>query len=490
MRARLTAGLVVLGATGLWSIAQEGCGSSAKKAPPPPTGSGAFGVVTVNGKQELFLPVRALNDAGHGQIAVVDVGVGGSGINDAGVPAQLANIDMDILDGGLIDADGGGGVPTTTAGDATVIIAAGTYTYTVWFIDPTTNRITDTIQLDPSLNQASFSGGSGLVNGIAIDEANHRAILSVWNGLLFVDLGSHKVTGRVLAAGAENFGYDSSREYVLSPFYDCGATGAVGDEDGGGATSPPCASYVTLGDAGVVITDGLNLINLINNKVYTFENPDAGSTSQPLGSSPDSAAVDPSSGLAIVPAEFSNFYTFIDLSKAVFSFNGDAGIFTAPSTTLFPMTSDDGVAVDPASHLAFCELEFESHVSVIDLTKISTSTMPPDAGLPDAGQGDAGGLPLGVGPGGFADGMLPNLPDGNEWADLGDPHGIAVTTGIQTGDPVGFVVTDLTAQGLPDLWVARVDLNLMLSLGTKAGVTLTPEMLAPALTYLDATRKE
>ena len=46
---------------------------------------GAFGVVTVNGKQEALLPVRARNDAGHGQIAVVDVGVSGSGFSDAGV---------------------------------------------------------------------------------------------------------------------------------------------------------------------------------------------------------------------------------------------------------------------------------------------------------------------------------------------------------------------------------------------------------------------
>ena len=38
MRARLTAGLMVLVVAGVWSLAQEGCGSS-KKTPPPPTGS-------------------------------------------------------------------------------------------------------------------------------------------------------------------------------------------------------------------------------------------------------------------------------------------------------------------------------------------------------------------------------------------------------------------------------------------------------------------
>ncbi len=468
MRARLTAGLVVLGAVGLWTLAQEGCGSS-PKAPPPATGSGAFGVVTVNGKQELFLPLKGRNDAGDGQIAVVDVGVTGTGVNDAGTPAQVTVIDT-----------GDGGVATATAGDATVVVAAGTYTYSVWFIDPTTNKVTDTIQLDPSLNQASFSGGDGFVNGIAIDEANHRAILSVWNGLMFVDLGSHQVSGSILAAGAENLGYDSSREYVLSPFYDCGSTGTTGDEDGGGATAPPCTSYVTIGDAGIQITDGLNLINLKTNTVYTFQDPDAGTPQAPVGGDPDSAAVDPTTGLVIVSSESSNFYSFIDVSKAVFSFNGDAGIFTAPLTVRVPRDGVDwGVSVEPASHLAFTEQEFGDHVSLVDLTMYTT--------------GDAGGD---FGPGAFADGYLPNLPDGNSWENLGDPHGIAVTTGIQTGGPVGFVVTDRSDDGT-DVWVARVDLNMMLTLGRAAqlasdggSASMSAEMFAPAVTLLDATRKE
>ncbi len=218
----------------------------------------------------------------------------------------------------------------------------------------------------------------------------------------------------------------------------------------------------------MVITDGLNLINLKTNQVYTYENPDAGTPSIPLGNYPDSAAVDSTTGLAIVPSEQSYYYNYIDLSHAVFSHNGDAGIFTAPMTTLTPTTTDDGVAVEPASHLAFFEEEGGSHISMVDLTKVSTSA-------------------LGVGPGAFADAILPSLPDGTPWSNLLDPHGIAVTTGIQSGDPVGFVVTD---QGAGDIFVARIDLNKMLTLGKAAMSTLTADQLAPAITLLDATRKE
>jgi hypothetical protein len=466
MRAKLTAGLVVLGAVALWSVAQEGCSSSSSKTPPPATASGAFGVVTVNGKQELFLPVKNAATLGagftDGVIAVVDVGIAGTGVNDAGTPALITYIDL-----------GDAGVATATAGDATVVVAAGTRTYTVWFIDPTSNKVTDTIQLDPSLQPAGFSGGSGLVNGIAIDEANHRAILSVWNGLLFVDLVSHKVSpSSVLAAGAENLGYDSSREYVLAPFYSCNSFGSSLPDAGPGAIPPPCSSYETVGAAPMVISESLNLVNLKTNTVYTYVNPDAGSPTAPLGTDPDAAASDPSTGIAIVVSEFSYYYTFLDLTKAVFETNGDAGpVFTAPSTILVPDSSDDGVAVEPGSHLAFFEEEFTSHVSLVDLTKVTPGAS-------------------GVGPGAFVDAFMPNLPDGNSWANLPDPHGIAVTTGIQTGSPVGFVVTDLTDNGTKDLWVGRVDLAKMLSLKSDGGVSLTGEEMAPAVTFLDATRKE
>jgi len=466
MRAKLTAALMVLGTAGLWSAAQSGCaGSGTTPAPVVSSSSGAFGVVTVNGKQLMFLPLKELTDGGDGQIAVVDVGLPGTG-KDGGTPAQVTVIDM--LDGG---------VPTATAGDATVIVAAGTETYTVWFIDPATQKITDSIALPPNLNSTSFSTDTPvLVSGIAIDEANHRAILSVWNGIIFVDLGSHAITGSVLAAAAENFGYDSTLQYVLLPYYGCGIVDSPGngDTDGGYATLPPCNNYVTLGDAGVVITNGLNLVDLKKTppQVYTFELADAGNEI-PLGADPDSAAVDPATGLAMVPSERSYFYTFIDLSKAKFSSVGDAGFFTAPSVLDYNQAStfDTGVAIEPASHLAFTEQEYSQHVSVLDLTKINTST-------------------TGFGPGVSADGDIPNPPSGEIWQNLGDPHGIAVTTGIQSGDPVGFVVSDPN-DGSGGIWVARVDLNKMLQLGlSQTGVPLTTDQMLPAVTFLDATRKE
>src|SRR5581483_1895737 len=319
-------------------------------------GSGAFGVVTVNGKQVMYLPLTSLSPAGNGQIAVVDVGIvpaPGHNVDDAGTPALVTNIDLGTFD-----------QATATAGDSSVVVAAGTATHKVWFIDPSTNKVVHTTELDPNLTGGSFSGGGGIVDGIAIDEANHRAILSVWNGFQFIDLGDCQVTGYVLAAGAENFGYDSTKQYLLSPFYDCQPGIEFVDAGTPATQAPPCDSYLTPGDAGLVISDGFNLIDISKSSavVYTYESsaPDSGIASDPVGFSPDSAAVDTTTGIAMISSEGSSFYTFLDLSKAVFS-KGPPATFTAPSTVLVPSAgADDGVSIEPVSHIAFTEQEFSN----------------------------------------------------------------------------------------------------------------------------------
>ena len=80
------------------------------------------------------------------------------------------------------------------------------------------------------------------------------------------------------------------------------------------------------------------------------------------------------------------------------------------------------------------------------------------------------------------------LPEtGGLWQNLGDPHGIAVTTGIQTGAPVGFVVSD-QSQYSQGVWVARIDLSQMLQIESGVMMSLTSDQMAPAVTILDATR--
>jgi hypothetical protein len=404
---------------------------------PPAAGStGAFGIVTVNGHQKMYLPLLATTSAGNAQVAVVDVGVAGNGA--AGAPALMKLIDLGSSDNA-----------TATGGDSSVVIAASTDNNKVRFIDPQTDTLVTSIALDASFGTSGFSGGGGYVTGVAIDTANHRAILSTWNGFTLVDTQSHTVTKTINAPPSENFGFDSVHQRILAPFYECGSAS-------NGATSLTfCNDYKD--GAGTVMTDGLNVIDLADDTVYTFQDPTAASpstsTSVPLGGEPDSAAIDPNTQVAVVPSEGGGFQNVLDLSQA--KFDKASKSFTAPNHHI-ENQGLTGVAVEATKHFGFWEEEGSQEIGVADVMAAN-----------------AGG-------GTFVHASMPATPGNGYWSNMGDPHGIAVTTGINSGNAVGFVVSS------DRHWVGRVDLQKVLDLGVAAGATGIPD-ITPAVTYLDAT---
>ncbi len=410
---------------------------TADAAPLPPNsgGTGAFGIVTVNGKQKLYLPQDTTNTDGHAIISVVDVGVAGNGV--AGAPALITDIDLGVSD-----------IATTTGGDPSMVVAASVQSHKVWFIDPTTDTLVKTIDLDATYGASGFSGGGGVVTGIAFDSPHHRAILSVWNGFALVDLTTQSVTTTILAPPSENFGFDSVHGYILAPFYDCTTSS-------NGAPPPFCSDYKAPDQT--VMTDGLNVIDLKDNTVYTFQNSGADDVHYPVGGEPDSASVDPTTGVVVVASESGGYQNVIDLSKGTF----DKGTKTVTAPWKKAADIDlEGVAVESTSHLAFWEGEGSSSIAVGDLTSLVS-----------------GGTK-------FLRGSMPTKPDQGGWGNLGDPHGIAVTAGIRDGKAVGVLV-DSGRQ-----WVARVDLAKVLATTPDSGTQdLTGDQVAPAVTYLDARTK-
>ncbi len=415
---------------------------SPKVTAPPSGGTGAFGIVVVNGRQKLYLPQPQLNAAGHGSILVVDVGVAGKGVQ--GAPAQVTTIDLGTAD-----------VATTTNGTSTVILAASTQNRNIWFIDPSNDTLMKTIALDAATAGTSgFSGGGGYVTGIAIDPGNSRAILSVWNGFQLVDLNARSLGATILAAPAENFGFDATNQRIIAPFYDCGSSAAP---DGG---APGTCNDYKLAD-GTVINNGLNIIDLHDNTVYTYLDPTAGTPAQPVGSEPDSAAADSSNGIIIVASEGDGLQNVIDLSKATFD--------KAKKTVVAPHKAVPGgltgVAIEPTSHYAFFEEEHGQQIGLVSATAASS--------------GAATKLLLG---------NMPALPARGgsgvgAWSNIGDPHGIAVTTGLSDGRAVGFLVNEDFS------WVARIDLAKMAGTVPTALNELTEAETAPSVTYLDATTR-
>ena len=392
-----------------------------KSAPVATGGSGAFGVVTVNGKQKLYLP---LGDSANA-VAVLDVGVAGSGLG--GAPSLIKTLPISAA-------------AFSTAGDDSVVIAASTSSPTVWFIDPRTDTVTRTLGL-VNAGTSRFTSGGGYVTGVAVDAAHQRGVLSVYNGFAIVDLAAQAITRTILSPPSENFGYDSVQERILAPFYNCSsATDANNDP------LALCNDYKTA--AGAVMTDGLNVIDLKDDTVYTYQDMTAANPGQPLGSEPDAAAADPATGLVVVPSEGASNSVSINLSQA--HFDKSLRSVTAPHK-LIPADLT-GIAVEQSHHLAVWEAEGTSEIAVAD---------------------------LGV-DGSFVTGLLPAPPGESSWANLGDPHGIAVAASIVGGKPTGFFVS------ADRKWVARVDLLGLLAL--PRGRTLGSGEVAPLVTMLAATR--
>lgn len=404
----------------VWSLFLLLC-ACGKSAPLATGSSGAFGVVTVNGKQKLYLPLGGTANA----VAVLDVGVAGNGLS--GAPSLLKTIPISAA-------------AFSTAGDDSVVIAASTDSPTLWFIDPRTDTVVKTLGLS-NAGVSHFTSGGGFVTGVAVDPAHGRGVLSVYNGFAIVDLAAQVISRTILAPPSENFGYDSVHERILAPFYNCSSAADPANDP-----LTLCNDYKT--PSGAVMTDGLNVIDLKDDTVYTYQDTKAANPAQPLGSEPDSAAADPLSGLVLVPSEGGANSIAVDLSQA--KFDKSARSVTAPHKAIAADLT--GVAIEPSRHLGVWEAEGVSEIAVAD---------------------------LGV-DGSLVTGQLPGPPGESSWNNLGDPHGIAVAASISGGRPVGFFVSQ------DRKWVARVDLLGMLAL--PRGRTLGSGEIAPLVTMLDASR--
>jgi hypothetical protein len=440
--------------------------AAADQAAPPPSagGSGAFGIVTINGKEKMYLPEQYVLANGNASIAVVDVSAPGNGYN--GAPAQITQIDLGTTNNA-----------TATGGDSNVVIAVSTQNNSVYFIDPNTDTLTKTLQLDTTMfGRSGFSGGGGFVTGVAVDSVHNRAILSVFNGFALVDLTTKTITSVIQAPPSENFGFDSVHQRIIAPFYDCTSSDYLDDagnylvDDAGNSINPSACTTPQLPEGGVM-TEGLSVIDLTDDTVYTYQAsttmPEAGGggyfsydPTTPVGSEPDSAAVDPTTGIVVLPSEGNDWQNIIDLSQA--TFDKSTKTVTAPQSVILNLDLQ-GAAVEPNHHLAFLEEEGGSTVGVFNLSQANAN---------------GGNTPVVVG-------TMPTAPGGGGFQNIGDPHGIAVTTSLSTAGPVGFVV-DSGYQ-----WVARVDIAGMLAAGGPDGAVMLDDLqMAQFVTFLDALTPE
>jgi hypothetical protein len=424
-------------------------------------GTGSFAIVSVDGVDKLYLPEYESAGTGRPAVAVVDVGAAGHGT--AGAPALITDVDL----GGSSDE-----YATTTAGDSTVVVAASTESPAIWFIDPRTDRLLGETRLPPSSGHTIFGGNGGYVTSIAMDSAHDRAILAVWNGFAIVDVRARRITSVIEVPPSENFAFDPVHGRVVAPFYDCASS--VGPDG-----NSPTACGSTVAPDGSPMTDGLTLIDLEDETVYTYQNPDAELPAAPVGMTPGSAAIDPETGLVIVTAKRKHYQSIIDLAAA--HFDARAKTVVAPQTVLRGNGLTD-VAIEPHEHLAFWEGENAADVAVGRLATLAPNPAPVgDAGAsaerdaePAAAHDASAPEPDYV----FA--LVPALPDGSAWMNVTTSHGIAV------GPPGSSVPAYGVTISRDYRWVARVDLHAMLGLPARDHEA---DDISSAVTFLDARTK-
>jgi len=231
----------------------------------------------------------------------------------------------------------------------------------------------------------------------------------------------------LIAPAAENFAFNPITRVVLNPTY------------------------------GVSNFTGLQAVKLEDNSVWKYD--------ATVGSTPDSAAVDFKTNIAVIPDEFTDEQHLINMQEATFSaggFSAPQTVFPIPISSIFSCEEWTMASVETGSHLLFLANEFGGDFRGSLLACAAVETMPtaPVNGAP----------PM---PAVFHWAQLPATPDGFAWVNAFDPHGIAVFTSVVDGKAYGFLVhRDQT-------WVARIDLAGVRDAPPKVGggpneVDLTP----------------
>ncbi len=390
--------------------------------PQQATTSGAIGVaqVTVSGKQQqlLFVPQPSLDGNGVPWVAILDAAYDGTSKPLLGTVELTGHADLSL--------------PTAAAASPTAVVVVGAKSPYVDFIDPVAGTVQATVTLPDAVRKdeaTSYSGAGGLATGVVLDPAGNRAWISVPTGFLPIDLSSHQFGALVAAAPAESFAYWPQKGFLLAPFYSCSA----------------CPASTPGG--------GLQVVDTGKGTVRFLGGADGG---MPVGLAPGAADVDPATGVALVADDQAGTLYTVNLSTA--AGDGPAGTIMAPVGQVAGATNYTGVAVDPSGHRALLEQAASTGVALVVLPQ-------------QAGSGA-------IDPGVVVTADMPS-PGGESWTNSGNPPGLAVTIGLSSQQPVGFV------SGNGGSVVARIDLDAFAQAQPKGGA-VDAETFLPLVTFIPA----
>jgi hypothetical protein len=265
---------------------------------------------------------------------------------------------------------------------------------------------------------ASFSGGSCITCGVAMNATANKAVVTIGlntapsgDGLQFLDLATSTFGAPVPLSYtvSEDVLWDQGRDLVLSP------------NEGG--------VYDIYNH-----TSGVEFGNVISAGEF------------------DSAAEECSTGIALSTIEFTDELYIGDLTQATFTPGTPGSWTTAQQVQSFPEFSGfaagtSGIAIAQGSHLGIATGEFGGNaMGVIQLPSTSGS-----------------GTPSVVD---YAAAVLPNTPDGAIFQQGWDPHTVTAYVSPNSSDAIGLMAN---GNGIPPTWMAVIDLTKLLAAPRTAG---------------------
>jgi len=346
--------------------------------PPPPNAclpSSSLGIL-VQGKDATVYAPQGNWDTGTAAVKVVPIETS-TGIGTGGAPTTVVT----------------GSIPNSCSSNSTTGTTVCTGNDTKVFLI-TGSTLSSTVTSGATGSQ-NFSGGDCMNCGVVVDSTTNKALITIGlapgdtGGYQFLDLAGNTFEAPIPAGGAtsEDISIDPTRHLVLSP-----------NED-----------------------NVFQILNISTATAALFNNSGFATSG-----SPDSAAEDCTTGIALSTLEETSSLYIADLTQAVFT-PGTPGTWTdtAAQTQNFPQftfsAGTNGIAVAPGSHLGIVTGEFGGNVEgVIQLPSTSGSGTP---AVTD-----------------WVSFVVPALASGLPWSEGQDPH--TVTAYVSPNDNKAFGVLE------------------------------------------------
>ena len=294
----------------------------------------------------------------------------------------------------------------------------------------------------------SYSGGSCINCGVAIDIGKKRFVVGGSGGFRVFDYGSTKADATYAIPVGENFAFlprPTANSFIIAPEYTANNGKRM-----------------------------LRVVNLDNGKVYAWTKHtdsliDLGNDAVSFQAGDvDAAAVDINTGLIAMTSEFSADFLLLDFAQA--KFDETALTFDAPFQLALP--TDRGlarltdVAISSTGSILLSHGEFDANIGITQLPAAAGS-----ANVFASGTGALATLTLN-------NAALDRSACGNAiFAGKGDPHGLGLYAGLDKGQR-GLIINN------DNSCAAIVDLAALLALPRAAGKPNEIDMTLPAVKAL------